>query len=490
MSVGLYSHTTRGIGTVLTASIYNSDHINHITNQNPAMTGALSDSVGQYQTKTDPGGVGTEVLASNLAGELERLRFCIARITGKTQWYEAPQSSLQQALGGSVAGTIATTGSTPLTLRRTENDAVDRAVLAFEEGSGAGAKAEWRVKGGAANDVTDVSLFINSIEQIRFNANIRSQYPAQGYLTPTAGLPIILADVLNATSVVYEPFTGCLVPILQGGVFLMRLFSALTLTLNNPNHAAATLYDVFIDDNAGALRIGTGPAWSNSGVGTSNRGTGAGTTELFRTGNGVIVNNVSMTARNGASTYTIPVRAGTYVGTILIDTVGTVTCHRSYGQSRKWGVWNAFNRQPIYLKGGDPNATWNYTVNTIRASRGDSANKLTVLSGLVEEVYDLRLNQRADMGIGGAPGAAIPINGIGLNSITAMSGKFGSAGLTNGSGSGLTPVADLQAEFLQVPMLGVNDIQALERVTAIGGVATIAWQGTETSMLLSARWRG
>jgi microcystin-dependent protein len=96
MSVGLYSHTTRGTGTVLTAAIYNSDHVNHITNQNPAMTGALADSVGQYQTNTDPGGVGTESLPPNLAGELERLRFAIKRVVGGAQWYSAPPISLTQ----------------------------------------------------------------------------------------------------------------------------------------------------------------------------------------------------------------------------------------------------------------------------------------------------------------------------------------------------------------------------------------------------------
>jgi len=304
MSIGLYSHTTRGTGTVLTAAIYNSDHINHITNQNPAMTGAFADSVGQFQSKVDPGGVGTESLPPNLAGELERLRFCIARITGKTQWYEAPQSSLQQALGGAVPGTIATAGSRPLTLLRTENDAVDRSILALGEGSGAGALADWRVKGSGANDVQEVSFFLNNIEQVRFAANIKNRYAPQGYLTPTAGIPIILADAVAATSVIYEMFVGNLVPTIQNGVITMRAFAPFTLTLNNPNHAAATLYDVFLWDIAGAITIGTGPAWANSGAGTSSRGTGAGTTELVRT-NGLWVNAVSMTTRNGASTFTV-----------------------------------------------------------------------------------------------------------------------------------------------------------------------------------------
>jgi len=94
MSSGLYSHTTRGTGTVLTAAIYNADHTNHITNQNPSMTGAYSDNVTQMQLTTDPGGIGTESLAPSLAGELERLRFQLKAITGGAQWYAPPSPSL------------------------------------------------------------------------------------------------------------------------------------------------------------------------------------------------------------------------------------------------------------------------------------------------------------------------------------------------------------------------------------------------------------
>lgn len=101
MSVGLYSHTTRAVGTILTAAIYNSDHQNHIANQNPLMTGAYSDNLTQHQLNTDPGGLGTEILAANLAVELEQLRFCIKRIIGKSQWYIAPATDLE-----SVGGTI------------------------------------------------------------------------------------------------------------------------------------------------------------------------------------------------------------------------------------------------------------------------------------------------------------------------------------------------------------------------------------------------
>jgi microcystin-dependent protein len=91
VSIGLYAHTTRATGTVLTAIIYNGDHVNHITNQNPQQTGAYSDTVAQMQSTVTPGGVGTESLASSLSGELERLRFVLKTLHGGAQWYPGQQ---------------------------------------------------------------------------------------------------------------------------------------------------------------------------------------------------------------------------------------------------------------------------------------------------------------------------------------------------------------------------------------------------------------
>lgn len=85
-----YSHTTRANGTILTASIYNTDHTNHADHQIPEDTDDYSTSVSEMRTMTDPGEVGTESLATSLSGELERIRFAIKEIKGTTQWYESP----------------------------------------------------------------------------------------------------------------------------------------------------------------------------------------------------------------------------------------------------------------------------------------------------------------------------------------------------------------------------------------------------------------
>jgi len=45
---------------------------------------------------------------------------------------------------------------------------------------------------------------------------------------------------------------------------------------------------------------------------------------------------------------------GIYLGSIYMDTTpGQVSGHRTYGQARKWGIFNAYNRVPVFLQAGD-----------------------------------------------------------------------------------------------------------------------------------------
>ena len=95
----LYSHTTRSTGTTLTAVIYNSDHQNHIDNGIPAQLDDYSTNATQMQSTTNPGEVGSESLATSLAGELERLRFMHAELAAlikgsvPAQWYSTVEAA-------------------------------------------------------------------------------------------------------------------------------------------------------------------------------------------------------------------------------------------------------------------------------------------------------------------------------------------------------------------------------------------------------------
>lgn len=304
----------------------------------------------------------------------------------------------------------------------------------------------------------------------------------QGYLTLTSATPILAADVASATAVYYTPFVGNQLPIYNGSLMVPTSFSELTLTLA-AQHTLSSHFDVFVfRDSCGVVTIATGPAWSTITAGSGARGTGAGTTELQRV-NGFWTNkNWLGTARNGAMTYSIPPNMGTYVGSLYIDgTAGQVTCHRSFGQSRKWGVWNAYNRQPIILLMGDTTATWAYSTNTVRQSNGAAGNTVAVFTGLAEEPFDISFNQVVALTTNGAASAT---NGIGWNVTNAYSGKrgFGSVGTAAN-----TPALDLVARYVNPPALGLNNVNSLE---SGNGTTTATFSGGNDDCQLVAAYRG
>lgn len=306
----------------------------------------------------------------------------------------------------------------------------------------------------------------------------------EGYLTPVSNTPIITADSIAATVIYYTFFNGPWVLIHNGTQIIpYQLASQFSLTLTS-SQAASGIYDFYLAYNGGTPVLGTGPNWtSGSGgsvtAGSCARGTGVGGAALARL-QGVWTNTVSMSliynTGSGNNTITVPVNQGIYLGSIFVDSAaGQVTCHRSYGQSRKFGIWNAYNRAPIYLKGGDPNASWTYALATPRPSNGNTANSMTVFCGLAEEALDLKFTQFVDNN------ARQSITGIGWNSTTAFSGLTGQFS---------TPgdvIANQPSAYLTGPSLGINVVTSLENALAVN---TIVYHGTEANMLLSAQWRG
>jgi hypothetical protein len=329
---------------------------------------------------------------------------------------------------------------------------------------------------------TIVGIFSNGAEWYRVDGSPEAFRPPQGYLTLVSGTPVHTSDQSAKTAVFYTPDMGNLIPIYNGSNFVPVEFSELTLTLV-ASHAASTIYDIFVWFEAGVLTIGTGPAWSNSGAGAGSRGSGAGTTQLTRV-KGLFVNAVSMTARNGSTTYTVAANRATYVGSIFIDgSAGQVTCHRSFGQSRKWGLWNAYNRRPIILKAGDSTASWTYDTATFRASNNASANSLTVFTGLAEELFDLSFTQNTD------PPANLSFRakvGIGVDSTTTASGFAGiTAAIETGGDVGFAP---LHALHVLTPILGRSVITSLEQ--KVSGTPDAEFLGGNEDMQLTARWMG
>ena len=78
----------------LSEAQYNSDQSLHAAQNIPTSINDFSNDVGEMQTTTNPGGLGSESLAIDLSGELARLRYMIKLITGQAQWYVDPGVNL------------------------------------------------------------------------------------------------------------------------------------------------------------------------------------------------------------------------------------------------------------------------------------------------------------------------------------------------------------------------------------------------------------
>ncbi len=294
-------------------------------------------------------------------------------------------------------------------------------------------------------DGTRFQIVANNVQSAAFRIT------PQGYLTPcnfanspsvtgcAAGGYLPTGDVTGVSTLYYGTMVGNQLPIYNGSNMVVSTFSELTLSIPS-SRLANTLYDVCVFNNAGTITAAIGPAWTTSTPGSGARGTGAGTAQITQV-QGIWVNAVSISGVNGASTFSIAANQCTIVATLWIDnTAGQTSFTRTYGQNRKWGAWNFYNRLNLFLKAGDSGASWTYSSNTIRASNntpssysanfynvgsGTAVNGLSVLIGLPEEEVDVAFTQAVLNFSGTGSFAASGFAAIGVNSTTATSGLRG-----------------------------------------------------------------
>ncbi len=310
--------------------------------------------------------------------------------------------------------------------------------------------------------------------------------PPQGYLTlqnAASGGPVQGAsDIVGVTTVYYSPYVGNQIPVWNGTAFSVLAFNELSLSLTSGAQLASTAYDVCVFNNAGTPVAVFGPAWTTSSGAAASRGTGAGTAQLIRQ-SGIWVNAVSIAANNGATPYTIPANQCTYVGSIFVDAAaGQVSAYRTWGQSRKFGVWNAYNRVPIVLLVGDSTPSWPYSTNTVRPSDGRSQNSGIAFTGLPEEAIKSFFQQFIT-----APTSAVYTEGqigIGNNQTVAFSGTIAQMSILGATTGTVGSVVSASLEIS--PRIGAQVLTSLENTTA----STPTFYGTQVNMVLQIEWRG
>lgn len=312
----------------------------------------------------------------------------------------------------------------------------------------------------------------------------------EGYLTLNndSQNPITVSDQTAKTAVYYTPLYGNWTLLSNGTTTYPYQFSQMTLTLTAGVHAANSIYDVFIFANptlgVPSPVIGTGPAWTTATAGSGSRGTGAGTTQLSKL-NGIWTNTAQVTLTNSGVTYTCPAGQGVYLGSISTDTsAGQVSCYTSFGQSRKWGVWNAFNRQDVTMVVGDNTASWTYASTTIRNSNNTAANNASSFVGLPEEA--IKIDFRQHLGKPAVTGATVTAKmGIGINATSPYLGIVGNFFFDESSAMAIE--STIGAQHRITPAIGIQTINCLESATA---AATITYYGTETNMRMQVEYRG
>lgn len=283
----------------------------------------------------------------------------------------------------------------------------------------------------------------------------------QGRLSLSSTVPFIVADVSGASTIYWHPVDGNLIPIYVGGVFVAKVVAAaMPIVLTAGNHAANTIYDLWAaldpaDDTT--LIVGAGPAWSNSGLATSARGTGAGTPELESIG-GFDVNKVEVTLRNNLTTYTIDPRGAFLLGTVLIDAAAAqVTCHVSSGQDRKWHLWSKWQRMQTLTRLSF--AGYTAPATALRVANADSANKISYVNGLRDRMLLARGTALVTLDPGDVYQLAVGEDGVVAIPSTSDAGLVSQAG-----GSGTQQI--VVSEYKLYPGIGRRQLDALEFTSA------------------------
>lgn len=275
-----------------------------------------------------------------------------------------------------------------------------------------------------------------------------------GRLTLTTATPVTTSDVSAASTVYYTPYKGGNLSIYDTNLTAFApidFSSELTLTLNS-SHPSGNIYDVFValnpSDNS-TLIIGTGPAWQTATAGSGARGSGATTTELTRL-QGLLVNAVSITLRNGSTTYSIAQYAATYIGSLY--TTGSGTTEDSVSKRL---LYNAYNQILRMLSVTDATDTWTYSHATVWQQAHSSGvgsvttNKFHVLNGLLGSAIAVDVCALAG-------GSGIAATGIGINSTSVNSAQVYGGFATV---AGYSPIP---AKYRGHLTLGYHDIYWLE----------------------------
>lgn len=286
--------------------------------------------------------------------------------------------------------------------------------------------------------------------------------PLGAVLTPggrcslSNGIPYQVADVVGGTSIFYLPAVNNYLPPVLGGLVIPDAGLTLALDSNSGHtgyHQSGKNFDLFLVNDAGTLRFGSGPAWTNDTTRSA----------AITTKPGYWLNTSTMTIRYGASSgNTLSAAASTVllVGCARMSADGQCTVQfnpaaAAGGNNTVVGLFNVYNRKPRSFSSRDT-SSWTYGTNTWRPADNSASNRISWIDGL--GVLAARaITKTAFEYISGT--IAVGNAGANLNSISATPALMSFCAL-NATATDYDGVVIDHFE----PVLGFNFAQAMELV--------------------------
>lgn len=286
--------------------------------------------------------------------------------------------------------------------------------------------------------------------------------PPQGRLTLQSGVAVMAASQAAQSTVLYTPYAGNLVPIYDGTfvqMFPIGELSQLTTdaTKSPAAVAASKVYDMFLWNDAGTIRLSRGPAWSSATV----RG------YTLAVVNGLLLNTSAIA--NGPAAL-----RGTYVGTIASNAGATIdfifgTAGAS-GVAGAFNVWNAYNRVDVGCQVIDTAAAYTYNSNVVRQAHASVGMQVSFVIGLAEDrVFACYSSSILTVAVS----AASVSWGIGFDSITTYSQR---GSFSNQNGTATWGTNGSVAQVLN-PQIGSHYVAALEASDGAGNANTFNASG-------------
>lgn len=304
-----------------------------------------------------------------------------------------------------------------------------------------------------------------------------------GRPTLVAGEPVMTSEQANKTRIYYEAYISDLCPIWSGAGAVWQEHTIPQIYLDLDSNAGHTgyhqldkCYFLFVVNDGGTYRLGTGPAWASD----TNPGTGAGTSELKRK-NGIKVNKYAMTLRYGnlvGDTLSVAAEEATAVGAFKASANGQTTWELggiNAGGDPAWlYLCSMYNLVEVSVTVRDNTDSWTSTVNAFEClNKGVSSgynNRASFMRASNDDDVYCALHIPGMISSNGNAGT-----GIGLDRVNGNDAQI----LNNGTFSS-TFLIPWHSIYSGKPGLGFHYLQALQHAGPTG--ATVTWFGDTSAI--------